>query len=133
MKLAYKIWIDQNGKAFGDGPLGLLKGVEQTDSLHKAANRMGMSYSKAWRLIRTMEKRLGFPLLERKVGGLSGGGSNLTSQARELIVHYEQFRKEAKGALERLFRRHFGSPEKNNPKRRARLQGRPGRDNNKQA
>lgn len=65
MKVTYKVWLDNNGKAFGDGPYELLKRVEKTGSLHQATNQMGMSYSKAWRLIRALEERLGFTLLER--------------------------------------------------------------------
>ena len=108
MKLAYKIWLDQNGKAFGDGPFGLLKGVEETASLHQAATRMGMSYSKAWRLIGTVEKRLGFLLLERTVGGLSGGGSRITPMAKDFMLKYERFREEVERSLSKAFRRHFG-------------------------
>ena len=74
MKVACKIWLDHNGKVFGEGPYELLKRVEKTNSLHEAAHQMGMSYSKAWKLIQTMEKRLGFFLLDKKIGGLSGWG-----------------------------------------------------------
>jgi molybdate transport system regulatory protein len=109
MKIAYKVWLDNNGKAFGDGPYELLKRVEKTKSLHQAANQMGMAYSKAWRLIQTLEDRLGFTLLERKVGGRSGGGSQITPKARDLMNHYEQFRKDVEIALERIYRCHFGS------------------------
>jgi molybdate transport system regulatory protein len=109
MKVACKIWIDQNGKAFGDGPYELLKGVEKTASLHKVADRMGMAYSKAWKLIRTMEQRLGFALLDRKVGGRSGGGSQITPRARELMLSYGKFRGEAEEAIERIFQKHFSS------------------------
>jgi molybdate transport system regulatory protein len=109
MKIAYKVWLDQGGKAFGDGPYELLKRVEKTDSLHQAANQMGMSYSKAWGLIRTVEKRLGFALLDRKVGGVSGGGSTLTSEAREFMSNYERFRKKVEVSIEKIFQNHFGS------------------------
>ncbi|MDP2970188.1 MAG: LysR family transcriptional regulator [Deltaproteobacteria bacterium] len=107
MKLAYKLWLDSNGKAFGDGPYELLKRVKKTNSLRQAAFQMSMSYSKAWRLIRTLEQRLGFPLLERKVGGHSGGGSRVTPQARTLMQKYGRFRKDVKEALERIYQRHF--------------------------
>lgn len=50
MRLAYKIWLDNNGKAFGEGPYELLTRVERTGSLNRAAAEMGMSYNKAWRL-----------------------------------------------------------------------------------
>jgi len=109
MKIAYKVWLDNNGKAFGDGPYELLRWVEKTNSLHRAAHQMGMAYSKAWRLIWAMEKRLGFVLLERKAGGLSGGGSQITPSAKELMEHYERFRKDVKKLMERTFRKHFST------------------------
>jgi molybdate transport system regulatory protein len=108
MKLAYKLWLDSKGKAFGDGPYELLKRVKKTNSLHKAAIQMSMSYSKAWRLIRTLEKRLGFPLLERKTGGPSGGGSKVTPEASTLMEQYGLFRKETEKTLIALFHKHFG-------------------------
>ena len=108
MKVAYKVWLDKNGKTFGDGPYELLRRVEKIKSLHRAANQMGMAYSKAWRLVRTMEERLGFVLLERKAGGKSGGGSRVTPNAKELLEHYERFRKDVEDAMERIYRRHFG-------------------------
>jgi len=108
MRIGYKVWLDNHGKAFGDGPYELLIRVEKMRSLHQAANQMGMSYSKAWRLIQTLEERLGFALLERKVGGLSGGGSRVTPQGKELMNHYEGFRKDAEKGLEKIFRKHFG-------------------------
>ena len=110
MKIGYKVWLDNNGKAFGDGPYELLRRVEETNSLHQAAGQMGMAYSKAWRLIRTLEKRLGFPFLERKIGGQLGGGSWITPQAKDLMNHYQLFRKEVEKNLERIYQKHFGSP-----------------------
>jgi molybdate transport system regulatory protein len=108
MKLVYKLWLDSNGKAFGDGPYELLQRVKKANSLHKAAIQMSMSYSKAWRLIRTLEKRLGFPLLERKTGGLSGGGSKVTPEASRLMKQYGKLRRETEKTLTALFRKHFG-------------------------
>ena len=108
MKVVFRVWLDNNGQAFGKGPYELLKGVEETDSLHQAAKQLGMSYSKAWRLLQIIEKRLGFVLLERKVGGLSGGGSKVTPKARELMKHYERFEKDIRRAVDRIYRHHFG-------------------------
>ncbi|TEB10503.1 winged helix-turn-helix domain-containing protein [Pelotomaculum propionicicum] len=111
VRLAYKIWLDNNGKVFGDGPYDLLLRVEQIGSLSKAAAEIGMSYNKAWRLIRAIEDRLGFPLLKCKVGGASGGGSEVTSQARRLMQQYRAFREEAENALELLYAKHFNEKE----------------------
>ena len=82
MRLAYKIWLDYRGRAFGDGPARLLDGVERAGSLRKAATELGMSYNKAWRILHAAEQRLGFALLDRSVGGSLGGGSHLTPRPR---------------------------------------------------
>ena len=109
MKIAYKVWLDSNGKAFGGGPYRLLRKVERTGSLWKAAAEMGMSYSKAWRLMGNLEKRLNFLLLERHAGGASGGGSFITPEARDLLDRYEKFQKDVERALEKIYKKHFGS------------------------
>jgi molybdate transport system regulatory protein len=107
VRLAYKIWLDNNGKAFGEGPYELLLRVEQTGSLSRASAELGMSYNKAWRLMRTLEKRLGFSLLERRAGGASGGGSAVTPQARLLMRRYSSLRDDVSDAMEKLFAKHF--------------------------
>ena len=109
MKIAYKVWLDNNGKAFGEGPYQLLKRIETTGSLHQAAIEMKMSYRKAWTTLKDIETRLGFPLLERKVGGVAGGGSQITEQGHNLIQYYEEFRNEVKETLEMIFQKHFNS------------------------
>ena len=108
MKVAFKIWLDNNGKAFGEGPCELLKRVDRTKSLHEAANQMGMSYSKAWTLIQTMEEHLGFALLDKKVGGRSGGGSRVTAEGRDLLKRYHRFEKDARNAVEEVYEKYFG-------------------------
>jgi molybdate transport system regulatory protein len=108
MKVAYKVWLDNNGKAFGEGPYQLLKGIEKTGSLHQAALSLKMSYRKAWVTLRSMENRLGFALIERKVGGQAGGGSHLTQEGQRLVNHYEAFRGEVREAIESIYRKHFG-------------------------
>ena len=112
MKVAYKVWIDSHGQAFGEGPYELLIRTRKTGYLHQAARQMDMSYSKAWKLIQIMEKRLGFLLLCRRVGGRSGGGSDVTAEADDLIKRYIQFRKDVNEALERIYQKYFGSMEK---------------------
>lgn len=106
--LRYKIWLEKNGKSFGDGPLELLKGIERTGSLAKAAREMRMSYSQAWNLLNTIEKRLGFKLVIKKVGGQDGGGSEITPEAREIMKRYEDFKAQADELLKKLFVQYFG-------------------------
>ncbi len=108
IRIMYKVWLDCDGKAFGEGPDRLLRLVEVTGSLHKAAAEMKMSYRKAWLMLQAIERRLGYPLLERKVGGVSGGGSQLTPAARELMRRYEAFRQEIQEKLQDIWAEHFG-------------------------
>jgi molybdate transport system regulatory protein len=109
MRLMYKIWLDYRGRAFGDGPARLLGGVHECGSLRKAAQELGMSYNKAWRILHAAEQRLGFALLDRSVGGSLGGGSHLTPEAEDLMSRYRAVATEAEEALEAVFQRHFAN------------------------
>ncbi|TYP51587.1 winged helix-turn-helix domain-containing protein [Thermosediminibacter litoriperuensis] len=107
LKLKYKIWLENNGKAFGDGPLDILKRVERSGSLKQAASEMNMSYSHAWNLIKGLEKRLGFKLIRSRVGGVKGGCSELTDEARLLVAKYESFRNRVDEVLADLYQTIF--------------------------
>lgn len=107
----YKVWLEMQGqKVFGDGPCDILQRVERSGSLRQAAVEMNMSYSQAWRLVRSLEKGLGYNLLIKQAGGEGGGGSLLTAEARDLLQRYLSFRKSAGEALLLLFSRHFNVP-----------------------
>lgn len=107
MRLMYKLWLDYRGRAFGDGPARLLDGVQQSGSLRKAAQDLGMSYNKAWRILHAAEQRLGFPLLDRSVGGTAGGGSQLTAEAQDLLRRYRALAAEVAEVTQAAFDRHF--------------------------
>jgi len=108
MKVDCKIWLDHDGKAFGRGPYELLRRVEETGSLHQAAIQMGMSYSKAWKLIQMIERRLGFPFVDKEVGGASGGGSRVTPEGKAFMKRYGRFEREAMRVIEKAYQKHFG-------------------------
>ena len=108
MKVAYKVWLDNNGKAFGEGPYELIQRIEETGSLHQAAKELKMSYRKAWVILQRCEERLGFHLLKRTIGGASGGGSQVTPRARKMMSRYQKFRRDVDRSLERIYRKHFG-------------------------
>ncbi len=115
MRLEYKLWLDYRGRAFGDGPARLLDGVEEAGSLRKAAAELGMSYNKAWRILHAAEQRLGFPLLDRSVGGSLGGGSHLTPEAQDLMRRYRALMADASAVLDAAFERHFADWEDPQP------------------
>ncbi len=94
-------------KFFGFGPYLLLKETEKTGSLRKAATSMDMAYTKALKLIKTAEINLNFKLIETTTGGKGGGGSILTKEATELILNYEQFKREIDEYTQIRFRELF--------------------------
>lgn len=99
---------DENEKFFGEGPCRLLQGIEEKGSLRAAALEMGMSYTKALRLINNAERVLGFPFINRMTGGKSGGGSSLTEEGKAWVEKYLQYREACKAETDRLFREFYG-------------------------
>jgi molybdate transport system regulatory protein len=105
---AGRIWLQERGmRVFGPGARELLRCVDETGSLSQGAKKMGMSYSKAWRMVGEIERGLGVVLLERKAGGVVGGGSRLTAEGWLLLERFDAFMQDVDAMLEGLFRRHF--------------------------
>lgn len=78
-------------KCFGPGVAQLLHRVEDHHSLRAAAASIGMAYSKAWSILKTAEKNLGFALLHSTTGGKNGGGATLTPEAVAILAAYESY------------------------------------------
>lgn len=94
-------------KAFGPGIAQLLEGIESYGSLRRSAAEMGMSYNKAWNIVRQSEASLGCALIERRIGGTRGGGAVLTAQGRDLLARYRAFETAGKQALRDLAAQYF--------------------------
>ena len=106
---AHRIWLHVDGvRMFGPGTHELLHNVAETGSLHQAAKQMGMSYTKAWHLLRENEQYLGWALVERRVGGATGGGTSLTGRGRDLLERFERFVAETDAAMLGAFDAAFG-------------------------
>lgn len=76
---------------FGYGVVRLCELVDSLGSLNRAASEMDMSYSKAWRLVKSTEEHLGITLFVRK----GAHGSCLTDEAKSLIGLYRRVDREA--------------------------------------
>lgn len=76
--------------AFGGGCASLLEGVAEEGSLNRAAKRMGMAYSKAWRIVREAEGHLGCELLARD----GARGSVLTPEGEHALHAYRTLQAE---------------------------------------
>ena len=92
MEPKFKIWLEQDGEVLvGNGKIGLLQRIDDTGSIHKAAEPIGMSYRHAWGFVQKIEKRSGLKFLETQVGGREGGGARLTPEGKAFLVKYAEF------------------------------------------
>lgn len=109
MKFKGKVWIsdDEGRKSFGPGDLYLLEKIDETGSLNKACKEMGMSYSKAFKMIKEAEEILGESLTEVQVGGIAGGGSTLTEAAKKYIRLFNKAEEEVDELLKDLGREYL--------------------------
>ncbi|MCF0237631.1 MAG: LysR family transcriptional regulator [Sphaerochaetaceae bacterium] len=104
MTMKVKIYLEQNDEKFmGIGVLWLLENLEKTRSLRSAAALMGISYSKAFRMIDELETALGCKVLERRKGGKDRGGAFLTSFGKGFIELYDVFQKKCKKLMDEPF------------------------------
>ncbi|NJM79122.1 MAG: LysR family transcriptional regulator [Flavobacterium sp.] len=90
-KIKSRIWIEHNNQVLiGEGRFQLLKAIEQTGSLTKAAKELGLSYKKAWHLIDSVNKASKEPITINTIGGKGGGGVQLTNYGKTLVVAFEE-------------------------------------------
>src|SRR5256885_5067105 len=76
------------GIALGPGKVDLLALIAETGSIREAAERMGMSYMRAWTLIKTMNACFREPLIVSSRGGKERGGAVLTETGRTALKLY---------------------------------------------
>ena len=93
---------------FDDKIAMLLMLIDETNSVRAAGQRMQLSYSTCWNLIRTLESQLNFTLIERTQGGAGGSQSRLTEQARLLINRFTEYAQRIRENAEALYGEYFG-------------------------
>lgn len=93
---------DPGDIGFGRGVIQLLEGIERLGSINKATNEMGMAYSKAWRIINSVEKEFGIRLVDRD----GAHGSAITPEGRRLMETYYEALRAADAAAQEVFRKY---------------------------
>lgn len=86
----------------------LLMLVDETKSVRAAGQRMQLSYSSCWNIIRTLESQLNYTLIERSQGGAGGSTSVLTDWGRELLERYNAYEQKLKEYANALYADYFG-------------------------
>lgn len=94
--LHYKVWLsgESGENILGDDKWQLLKEIQKNGSLKAAADRLGISYRKAWGDMKSAEKHLGFQLIQKIRGGRQGGNTFLTDEGSRFIKLYDDFHKD---------------------------------------
>jgi molybdate transport system regulatory protein len=91
--------------ALGPGKADLLALVGKTGSIRVAAERMGMSYMRAWTLVKTMNACFREPLVVTSRGGKNQGGAVLTTTGRTALKLYRGLEKESSKACAETWQR----------------------------
>ena len=74
---------------------------------------MGLSYSKALKIIKRCEREQGFDIIKSQRGGADGGKSILTDEGRKIMTAYKDFNDEINEGLEEKFNKYFSFLDKN--------------------
>ena len=82
----------------GPGRADLLQFIAETGSIAAAGKRMGMSYKRAWDLVKAMNEGFG-PLVETSRGGSEQGGARLTAMGEDVLRHYRSMEERTRAAI----------------------------------
>jgi len=92
-----------NDIALGPGKVDLLKHIQSSGSILRAARAMNMSYMRAWKLLKTMENCFKRPLVTKSRGGRGGGNAQLTKAGEKALALYEKMEHECLNAASKTW------------------------------
>jgi molybdate transport system regulatory protein len=103
------LWIEKDGEVvLSRWRVDLLHAIDETGSISAAAEKMKVSYHRAWEKLHEMETRLGVTLVETQTGGEHGGGARLTATAYDYVARFEKFSQGIDETVARRFDQAFG-------------------------
>ncbi|NWG02725.1 MAG: LysR family transcriptional regulator [Syntrophaceae bacterium] len=109
MEIKAKFWIENKGEVvLGGGKTALLLAVDRFGSIQRAAEEFGMSYRHAWGVIKKIEQRAGFKIVDTKLGGKEGGGAQLTQQGKAFVDRVDSLLSDLNRIVERRFKQKSG-------------------------
>lgn len=85
---------------FGPGKARLLFAIAETGSISAAAERMGMSYGRAWELVEDLNGRFLQPIVLTQSGGNAGGGAAVTALGFEVLRRYREMDEKIAGSID---------------------------------
>ncbi len=104
--IGVRLWMERRGDAvLGEGRAELLSAIGRTHSITAAAKAVGMSYRRAWNIVQEVNAAAGEPLVTAAVGGVAGGGAQLTARGQFVVELFEQLHTAVRGAAAGLLHR----------------------------
>jgi molybdate transport system regulatory protein len=88
-----------DGFYMGPGRADLLEGIVALGSIAAAGKSMGMSYKRAWSLVKALNDGFGAPLVELTRGGVDQGGARLTEAGQAVLGRYRAMQAETRKAI----------------------------------
>jgi molybdate transport system regulatory protein len=102
----HKVWLTLGGSfLMGPNYLRFLRAVDETGTIREAGKVVGWSYRTCLNRIRRMEVILGARVLETARGGVAGGGSRLSPEARRLVAIFGHWQEDVAALTKRAFRK----------------------------
>jgi molybdate transport system regulatory protein len=93
-----------SGDRIGPGKIALLEAIRSTGSISAGARSLGMSYRRAWLLVKEVNHALREHAVTAETGGRSGGGAALTPVGQRVINLYRAIETQARTAAAEEFR-----------------------------
>lgn len=84
----------------GPGKADLLAAIQETGTITSAAQQLGMSYMRAWTLIKTMNRCFREPLVVTTRGGSERGAAALTNTGKAVLHLYREMESHSLAAIE---------------------------------
>lgn len=91
-----KVRFITNIPYFGPGVADLLESIEEKQSVSLACKKMGMSYSKGWKIIQKIKAATGFDAVTTQKGGTTGGITELTPYGKNLLSSFRKYEADVK-------------------------------------
>ena len=78
----------------GPGKIRLLEAIRNSGSLSQGARNLGMSYRRAWLLVKSLKQSFREPVTAASTGGKDGGGMLITEFGDALIKNYRELERD---------------------------------------
>jgi molybdate transport system regulatory protein len=93
LTINFKIWLETETQreALGDDAWKLLKTIDETGSMTAAIIPLGLNYRATWNRLNKIEEILGFPVIDRQRGGITGGKTVLTPYGKAIVIAFDRF------------------------------------------